>query len=370
MDAFKSYDLNKKHTKIKLTDLIQEVEFIRLEETAESLLGTVNDVHLVGDKFVFMGGGLKGDIFVFDNQGKLINKINRKGNGPGEYSWLVDLWVEGDVIAIFDRLKKTVFKYSLTGEFVSESELNIADQFVGDSKIALSASHVIGKENEYFLFMNHLQIGDQLNYNLLKLDSDMNITGMHLPFEGNEQGPMTSYTPFFDYKESVIYHRSSSDTVYLYNEGSFVPFIQFEFGDDWHWDDYPDRGSDIIKGLREGEKVWKVSPKVGPRYILTSSLYGKSGRLRLEHLIDRRNAEVRIIDLNRSSNKGIFDLQISHWESDDTFYAFLPSLAAVGLVTEATRKNWSFRGGTNLEEIASSENPVLVRIKIKDFSKN
>lgn len=75
-----------------------------------------------------------------------------------------------------------------------------------------------------------------------------------------------------------------------------------------------------------GDKVWEVSHKIGPRYIIASSLYGKSGRLRLEQVIDRRNSEVIIIDLNRSFNKGIFDLQIPHWESDDTFYAFLPSL--------------------------------------------
>ncbi len=357
-DEFKSYDLNKNHRKVKLTDLIQEVEFIRLEETAESLLGNVQDVHIVGDKFVFMGDTFKGNIFVFDNQGKLINRINNKGNGPGQYSWLTDLWIEGDLIAIFDCFQKAIKKYQVNGDYVSERKFDYA------------ASHVIGKGNDYFLDMNYEVIDDQSRDNLFRLDQEMNVKSRYFPFEGNEKGLLTNYPSFFNYKQSIIYSQPSSDIVYLYKEDKFVPFVQFDFGDDWHWDDNSPRGPDIIKSLRAGEKVWKATSRIGTRYISVSSLYGKSGRERLEHVIDRVSSEVILIDLGRSSKEGFFDLQISHWESDDTFYAFLPSLDAVGLVTEASRKNWSFRGGTSLEEIASSENSVLVRIKIKDFSKD
>lgn len=358
VDAFKSYDLNKAHRKIKLTDLIQEVEFIRLEETPESLLGNVQDAHVVGDKLVFVGDNLKGDIFVYTDQGKLVNRINKKGNGPGQYLWLADLWMEGDLIAIYDRFQKAIKRYSLNGDFVSEHKFDYA------------ASHVIRQGNGYLLYMNYEVIDDESRHNILRLDQEMNVESRHFPFEGNEKGLMTSYPSFFNYQQSIIFSQPGSNTIHRYQNGEFVPFVQFDFGDDWHWNDNSSRGPNVIKSLRAGEKVWKAISRIGTRYISVSSLYGKSGRERLDHIIDRRNSKTILIDLDRSSKEGFFDLQISHWESNDTFYAFLPALDAVGLVTEASRKNWSFRGGTTLEEIASSENPVLVRIKVKDFSKD
>tara|TARA_R110001592_G_scaffold135241_2_gene351385 strand:+ start:87 stop:1262 length:1176 start_codon:yes stop_codon:yes gene_type:complete len=356
-DSFVSYDLSKNDRKIKLTDLIEEIEFIRLEETPESLLGSVGDVQVVGDKFVFVGNRFKGDIFVFDSQGKLINRINRLGSSPEEYPSLKDMWVEGDLIVVY-TYQKGIKRYQLNGDFVSSN------------KLELPAGHVLGDSKNYFLDMGFNSLDDGASYNVVQLDGNMGITGRYLPFKkASSAGAMTSYSSLFEYKESIGFYRPASDTVYLYQKDKFVPFIHFEFGNNWHWDDYDPFSPDVIKGLREGDKVWSIKPKVGSRYIITSSLYGKSGKLRLEHVIDRRNAETILIDLERTSKKQPFDLQVSLWESDDTFYAFLPAMDAVGLVTEASAKNWSFRGGTSLEEIASSENPVLVRIRIKDFSK-
>ncbi|WP_323757712.1 6-bladed beta-propeller [Roseivirga sp.] len=355
-DSFVSYDLSKNDRKIKLTDLIDEVEFINLEETQESLLGSVGGVHVVGDKFVFMGDRFKGDIFVFSTQGKFINRINRQGSAPEEYPAIKDIWIEGDLIAVHTSLKD-IKRYRLNGDFANSS------------KLKLTAGHALGNSGNYFLDMNFNSLEDQSKYKVVRLDGNMGITGKYLPFTKAPVATMFSPSPLFEYKKSIGYYRAYSDTVYFYQKDRFVPFIHFEFGNNWHWDNYDPFGPDVIKGLRDGEKVWSIKPKVGSRYIITSSLYGKSGKLRLEHVIDRRNAETILIDLERTSKKESFDLEVSHWESDDTFYAFLPSMDAVGLVTEASAKNWSFRGGTSLEEIASSENPVLVRIRIKDFSK-
>ena len=368
IDAFNSYQLNKKHRKVKLTDLIQEVEFIRLQETPKSLLGNLYNVHIVGDKFVFAGDKLKGDIFVFDSQGKFVNRINRKGVSPGDYFSLTDIWIEGDLIAVFSS-QRGIKRYRLNGDFVSESKLD------------LRAGHAFGKANQYFLnlqstvtvdeYINGNRSPEQVNYDVAQLDADMNILEMHLPNTRKVGGFISGYSIFFDYKESLVFCKPMSDTVYKYFENKFVPLVQFDFGDYWHWDHYDALDGNIMQGLRASNKAYSIRPKIGSRYIYSYTQYGSGAKnLELWHLIDRKNSEIVLVDLNRSSKKGAFDLQFSHWESDDTFYAFLPSLDAVGLVTEATRKNWSFRGGTNLEEIASSENPVLVRIKVKDFSKD
>jgi len=359
VDAFASYELNKDQRSIKLTDIIDEVEFIRLEETAESLISDVGDVHLVGDKFVFVGDRFKGDIFVFSSNGRLIKRINRKGSSPEEYLSLKSMWMDGDIIVV-STSQNDIKRYRLNGDFVSSRKLDLA------------AGHVISNAGNYFLDMNFNIADNQSRYKVLKLNGDMQVVGKYLPFSkelGASAGMMTAYSSLFKYRESIAFHRPLSDTVYLYQNNEIRRLVHFEYGDNWLWDDYDALSANKMQGLRSGVKVWSFSPKIGPRYILTSARYGGRKNLWFHHIIDRKNSETVLIDLSRSSKKGVFDLDVKDWESDSVFYAVVSSMDAVGLVTEATSKNWTFRGSTSLEEIASSENPVLVRIRIKDFSK-
>lgn len=62
-----------------------------------------------------------GTLFVFDRNGKFINQIGRKGNGPDEYLKLSSFFINKneDRIVIIDDFKNKMYNYDLTGNFIN-----------------------------------------------------------------------------------------------------------------------------------------------------------------------------------------------------------------------------------------------------------
>lgn len=70
-------------------DYFSKIEITPLESSKESLIKDVTEyTYHAGKLYIFDRNQKK--IFVFDNEGKLFNIINKRGNGPGEYSDLSD----------------------------------------------------------------------------------------------------------------------------------------------------------------------------------------------------------------------------------------------------------------------------------------
>jgi hypothetical protein len=55
IDEFKVFELKRQAPKVRMIDLIEEVEIMRLEETDQSRLAFVTDLQQVGEKLVFRG---------------------------------------------------------------------------------------------------------------------------------------------------------------------------------------------------------------------------------------------------------------------------------------------------------------------------
>ena len=78
-------DVTKSYPKEELTlQDFMDVEYLALETNDEFLVQ--GNVAAVGEKFLIVTNMRQGDILLFDRvTGKYVRKINRKGNGPGEY---------------------------------------------------------------------------------------------------------------------------------------------------------------------------------------------------------------------------------------------------------------------------------------------
>ena len=102
-DEFISYKLNEGVPKVKWSDLIDKIEITRLEETEETLLSYVRDVHVTDkDEVVFVSGS-ESNIYTFSPTGEFVFSMNRNGQGPEEYDGMQDYWLEGDTVAIYSR---------------------------------------------------------------------------------------------------------------------------------------------------------------------------------------------------------------------------------------------------------------------------
>ena len=74
-----------------------DVEYIPLETTDEFLNQGI--VLAIGKEIMLLGNHMNdGNIFVYDRMGKGLNKINRMGRGPGEYTVFCSLFVRPIIV--------------------------------------------------------------------------------------------------------------------------------------------------------------------------------------------------------------------------------------------------------------------------------
>ena len=93
-----------------------DVEYIPLETTNEFICqGLVMDI---GKKYVIViNRNFDGDIFIFNRSGKGVKKINRKGQGNGEYTYITGITLDENRNEMFvnEHLAKRIIVYDMDG---------------------------------------------------------------------------------------------------------------------------------------------------------------------------------------------------------------------------------------------------------------
>lgn len=95
-----------------------DVEYIPLETNDEFV--NQGAVEAVGQKYILVKNYRNdGDIFVYSRSGKIIRKINRKGQGGEEYTFCsgITLDEENNEIFVNDHFIKRILVYDLEGNF-------------------------------------------------------------------------------------------------------------------------------------------------------------------------------------------------------------------------------------------------------------
>lgn len=97
---------------------IAEVDYIRME-TSDEMLWQGWAVAAFTDRYILDYHFLSGDVSVFDQKGKIIRKINRKGESGEEYSLYSYLLFDEEQEELYfnDQMKGKIFVYSIDGTF-------------------------------------------------------------------------------------------------------------------------------------------------------------------------------------------------------------------------------------------------------------
>lgn len=112
-DAFSEINISNLEEvgQLKLSQIGDSVTYIPLETSTESLISEIRAIKYFKDKLFI--NDFKDQIFVYDIKGKLINKISKKGQGPGEYYSILDYFVDDSLIYILDYGKRlSCFDYN------------------------------------------------------------------------------------------------------------------------------------------------------------------------------------------------------------------------------------------------------------------
>lgn len=206
--------------KINLLDIVEnqnistifsDINIIKLETTSESILGSFNKIVLCNDKLYFSTGEA---ILVFSESGKFLEKFQKLGKGPGEYSKISDIVIDtlNKQIEILCESMKKVLIYNMNFDFINEYSINRYSgrfAFVENSGRIFHCGNVVNRSEKRSDKMLLYKNGEKIE-GFLKIDKlKSNYLHVIMP------------DCFSYYKGNVIFTDAHQDTVFTYDDMGF-----------------------------------------------------------------------------------------------------------------------------------------------------
>mgnify|MGYP003635026148 FL=1 len=238
---------------------------------------------------------------------------------------------------------------------------------MGQIKPTVKSTHLYPYKDGYVGDMNGIPINDSLKFNIVFYDDQLKVEGMENPYKDVMPFPIESSLNSLEaYGDDLLYKAIFSDTVFLIQDKTIKPILKLDFGSEYLWNDAEMRadGQKAMGSIQESGKVWILNPKVGNSKIYMNFNIGFAKAFWL--LIDRNSGSYYEIDIKKNEDENYAFAPIK-WD-EDILLASLNSYDLAELIKEIDPENATFKKGSTLESIESSENPVLLWVKFKDFN--
>ena len=211
---------------VKLSEIAEKITFVPMETTDASLLNKVraNNIISVNGNIVIpcfnMGA------FAFDEKGKFIAPISRKGQGPAEFLRFVGVSGNSDLNLIYVKDGRKMMAFRPDGTFVDEYKtpgaLHWESSIAMQDSIMLSAVINYTGQRPYRLILTNAQ-GDTLKafpqYDRFEIPK-----GMNYIYINNKENFL------YQYKDESVYHDYYCDTLYTVTRDSLLPRYLLDMG--------------------------------------------------------------------------------------------------------------------------------------------
>ncbi|MFA5849401.1 MAG: 6-bladed beta-propeller [Bacteroidales bacterium] len=159
---------------LNISEIADSVEYIPLETTDSSLLGTLRDVYYSNGFFVLTQiRNASGTYKIFDRKGQFYNTLNRQGRGPQEYTsvYSMDVYNNNIILLTINKLNE----YSFDGEFIRTISLVKEEAPFGYSEVKKL-------DDNHYLLTPSLSSTRQYKYSAFIVDSTAKIIlSFHYP---------------------------------------------------------------------------------------------------------------------------------------------------------------------------------------------
>ena len=139
---------------LDINQICDNFRYIPLETRDSVLIEEVTDVRLTDDRIVVRDGQR---LLVFDQNGRFLNKIGKRGRAPGEYGAIDHFYIsKKQEIVIFDPILLSLHFYTLNNRFIKS--INIRPTVLipsSDGKEVDSGIQNIYPLNDTLLFLAH-----------------------------------------------------------------------------------------------------------------------------------------------------------------------------------------------------------------------
>jgi hypothetical protein len=241
----------------ELNDICDSVRMIPISTNDSNFLGSIKKIMVFEDDLYILDRMQKA-IFVYNCEGKLIRKICKVGNGPGEYLDIVDF---------------TINKYNKQIEMIDGSYLRSYDfhgNFINKEKIAnekiKAIHHIAIIDTSYIAFLSLFEEDGALIYSRVakKIVSAQNL----VPAWTRTKIPFQTISRFYSNNNEIIYYEGFSNKVYQIDKSGFKIKYEWDFGDyNFNYDKPP-----LIKEFKRAssfKEILKRREYYTDRYIQT-----------------------------------------------------------------------------------------------------
>ena len=227
-DNIKTFDLKKlpEVTGIKLSDLgFVDIEYIQLESNEQCMISSLDNL-APGSKFIF---GERNciiqhytTILEFKTDGKFITRIGTKGRGPNEFTAAHDVNINktNQNIYLLARWQKKFFVYAENGKLLRTFPVTFPPsefQFIDDKILCYSENHMGDIQNSYTLI--------DTNGKVIKFFPNK------YPFKNHDAYGIKGENLFYMFDNKLFKKEVYSDTIYLYDNGTFTPHMVIQVGE-------------------------------------------------------------------------------------------------------------------------------------------
>ncbi|MCH7410656.1 6-bladed beta-propeller [Belliella sp. DSM 111904] len=216
---------------LSLSDVTNEVNFIRLETSMDSYIIYLSDLLHFNDKLYIKSSNQK--VLVFDMDGNFIQKLGQEGDGPGEYKFIRSIMVNEQTREIYVPTTRKVLVYAPNHDLIREVLLENTWDYIGyfEGKMySVEHKYSIPVENG---FANHTSLYE-INSELSVIDT-LFIRKKTLPKKTASVYAHNHYLSIIDndvyfYASFLSNEEIHRDTLYQIKENKLSPNLKLDFG--------------------------------------------------------------------------------------------------------------------------------------------
>jgi len=195
----------KPDNKFSFSQLLSEkYSFIPLETDSNILIGGITKATVINDYLLILDSRFSKSLYLFDLNGKFINKFGEVGKGPGQFLQPLDFTFDSESQRLFvlDAGLK-VFTYEMNGKFISTIDLSI-------------------KKVSAFKFektpVGFALIAGGTEFNLLLTNNNFDVISRHFPYTARDL-EYVMINPINRVSDSLVtYRRNLNDTLFSLGE--------------------------------------------------------------------------------------------------------------------------------------------------------
>ena len=204
---------------VNLSEFTDSIEYIKLETNDQSLISKVINVDIRESLILIQDN--EDNCILYNENGKFLSRIGKKGNGPGEYQWLNQGKIGRQVVYVLSLNK--ILTYNFKGEFLQE--INIPYQI---SAAWLNNSFFPTSDTTFLLQVPFHIEGNQL----AELNSDGSVIKKYFreKSETIRLGTLDTEANIYIHEGKLSYKCLLNDTLFRIHNTSISPVYTFDYG--------------------------------------------------------------------------------------------------------------------------------------------